>query len=229
VTISLPLPITALVTDRSVSGDVNSMIHAVDAAVAGGVGLVQLRERDLSVHDLLEVAQHLRAITRGRALLFVSVDDVAHLEVAVSSEADGVQLAEGPVSVKEARRLLRGKPLLVGRSVHSIRGALEAAASGADLLVLGSVFPSLTHPDRPAIGTGLVGTVSAQVQIPVVGIGGITAANTAPVIGAGASGVAVIREVLAAPDPLQAAQRLHQAAAEAYASQKTQPGQSVQA
>ena len=226
---SLPLPITALVTDRSVSGNVNSMVHAIDAAVAGGMGLVQLRERDLSVRDLLEVAQRLRAITRGRALLFVSVDDAAQLEVAVGSEADGIQLAEGSLSVEEARCLLRGKPLLIGRSVHSVVGALTAEASGADLLVLGTVFPSLTHPDHPAAGTGLVEAVSAQVQVPVVGIGGITAANAAQVIEAGAAGVAVIREVLAAPGPLQAAQRLHQVVAEAYASQKTQPGQNVQA
>ena len=215
----LPVPCVALVTDRRVSGSVDALLAAVEAAVAGGVSLVQMREKDLPEAEQLVLARRLRELTAGRALLFVN-DSVS---IAQAAGADGVQLAERSRTVASARdataldALGRGR-LLVGRSVHDLAGATEAAEQGADLLVVGAVFETATHPGQPAVGTGLVEQIASAVSVPVLGIGGITAANAADVIVAGAAGVAVVTGVLAAGDPRDAARAICDAVQHAWAA-----------
>ncbi|MCH8848303.1 MAG: thiamine phosphate synthase [Chloroflexi bacterium] len=212
-------PCVALVTDRRVSGGVDALLAAVEAAVAGGVSLVQMREKDLPDAEQLVLARRLRELTAGRALLFVN-DSVS---IAQAAGADGVQLAERSRTVASARdataldALGRGR-LLVGRSVHDLAGATEAAEQGADLLVVGAVFETATHPGQPAVGTGLVEQIASAVSVPVLGIGGITAANAADVIVAGAAGVAVVTGVLAAGDPQDAARAICDAVQHAWAA-----------
>ena len=143
----------------------------------------------------LELAQRLREVTNGKALLFVN-DSVS---IAEASRADGVQLTENSRSIASARARM-ARPLLVGRSVHGVDAAREAAAQGADLLVVGTVYDSPTHPGQPPAGVGLVGWC-AQTGVPVLGIGGITAESASAVMQAGASGVAVISTILGSDDP----------------------------
>ncbi|PZC47071.1 MAG: thiamine-phosphate pyrophosphorylase [Chloroflexi bacterium] len=191
----LPRPILCLVTDASVLG-ARPLVEAVDKAVAGGVNLVQLRDRSLPARELLALACELRIVTQGRALLFVN----DRIDVALASEADGVQLPEAGLPVAEARRIA-GDRLLIGRSVHSLQTAIEAAEQGADLVQVGTVFPSQTHPELEASGVGLVTVLASCVSAPVVGIGGITGGNAREVIEGGASGVAVVRAILASEEP----------------------------
>ena len=199
---SLPRPIVALVTDRNLAGGPDALIDAVALAVDNGVNLVQMREKDLPDAIQLALAQRLREVTNGKALLFVN-DSVS---IAEASGADGVQLTAQSRSIASARARA-ARPLLIGRSVHGVDAAREAAAQGADLLVVGTVYASPTHPGQPPAGVGLVGWC-AQAGVPVVGIGGITAQNAGAVMQAGASGVAVISAVLGSPDPGDAASQL---------------------
>ncbi|HEY8491726.1 MAG TPA: thiamine phosphate synthase [Dehalococcoidia bacterium] len=200
----LPRPCLALVTDRTLAPDLPA---AVERAVRGGVDLVQLRERDLPAGDLLRLARELRAITRGRALLVVN----DRLDVALAAGADGVHLPEAGLPVPAARRLAPDG-FLVGRSVHDAEGAARAAREGADYLVVGTVFPSRSHPGGGAAGPGLLGRVRAAAgPLPLLGIGGIDAGNAAAVLAAGADGVAVVSAVLAAADPEAAARALRAA------------------
>ena len=199
---ALPLPIVALVTDRNLAGGPDALVDAVAQAVGNGVNLVQMREKDLPDAVQLALAQRLREVTSGRALLFVN-DSVS---IAEACGADGVQLSENSRSITSARARA-ARPLLIGRSVHGVDAAREAAAQGADLLVVGTVYDSPTHPDQPPAGVGLIGWC-AQPGVPVIGIGGITADNAGAVVQAGASGVAVISAILGDPDPAGAAARL---------------------
>ena len=210
----IPAPCVALVTDRRVSGSLDALLAAVEAAVAGGVSLVQMREKDLPDAEQLALARRLRDLTSGRALLFVN-DSVS---IAQAAGADGVQLAERSRTVASARDAIGGSRLLVGRSVHDLAGATEAAEQGADLLVVGTVFETATHPGQPAVGTGLVEQIAGAVSLPLLGIGGITAANAADVIAAGATGVAVVSCVLAADDPQEAARALCKSVQQAWAA-----------
>ncbi|MCH8974885.1 MAG: thiamine phosphate synthase [Chloroflexi bacterium] len=208
-----------MVTDRRVSGSIDALLAAVEAAVAGGVSLVQMREKDLPDAEQLVLARRLRELTAGRALLFVN-DSVS---IAQAAGADGVQLAERSRTVASARDaiapdVIEGRRLLVGRSVHDLAGATEAAEQGADLLVVGAVFETATHPGQPAVGTGLVEQIAGAVSLPLLGIGGITAANAPGVIAAGATGVAVVSCVLAADDPQEAARALCESVQAAWAA-----------
>jgi thiamine-phosphate pyrophosphorylase len=165
--------------------------------------MVQLREKDMAPFELLRLARRLRRVTQGRALLIVN----DRVDVALLAGADGVQLGETALDVSDVRQLV-GPDMLIGRSVHSEVGAVDAECQGADFLVLGTVFETASHPDGRVGGLDLVREVTTSVGIPVLGIGGITKANAASVMEAGASGAAVITAITMADDPKSAASDL---------------------
>ena len=178
----------------------------VQAAVRGGVNMVQVREKHLRDDDLLGLVTGLRGVVAGGTLLIVN----DRVNVATAARANGVQLGERAMSATDARALA-GNAILIGRSVHSTAAALTAEEEGADFLVLGTVFPSRSHPHGPVGGLELVSDVTAAVRLPVIGIGGITAETAGRVVGAGAAGVAVISAILADADPEGAARKLWKA------------------
>ena len=203
-TISLPEPCLCLVTDRSaVSGD---LVEAVAQAVMGGVDLVQVREKDLPGGELLRLTESLLKAIGGSARLIVN----DRADVAKAAGASGVQLGEDGLPVGAAR-MIAGSGALIGRSVHSVSSAVQAEADGADFLVVGAMFASRSHPGEAPAGPGLMQQVNDNCRLPLIGIGGITSENAPEVIEAGASGVAVISNILAAPDPKAAAARLKEA------------------
>ena len=211
--LQLPDPCLCLVTDRQV-GDEATLVRRVAQAVEGGVDLVQLREKDLHGAQLLELAQRLREAIGDRALLMVN----ERVDVAAALPAHGVQLGEDAIPVGSARRIL-GEDMLIGRSVHSVAGAAQAAVNGADFLVAGTMFASRSHPDEEPAGPELVrqivsdGSVysSGYSSLPVIGIGGVTWQNCHAIMSAGAIGVATITGILADPQPGEAARRLRAA------------------
>lgn len=165
--------------------------------------MVQLREKDMPPFELLRLARRLRRITSGRALLIVN----DRVDVAMLAGADGVQLGESALDVPDVRSLV-GPDMLIGRSVHSEVGAVDAECQGADFLVLGTVFETASHPEGQVGGLHLVREVTGAVALPVVGIGGITSGNATGVMEAGASGVAVITAITMAEDPQTATSEL---------------------
>jgi thiamine-phosphate diphosphorylase len=201
---ALPVPALMLVTDRTLTGDGSGLVAQVERAVAGGVNLVQLREKELPDNDLRELGLRLRRATVGRALLLVNGPPA----LAAAIGADGVHLAEDALAIGAVKRATRGR-LLVGRSVHSLDAAQRAADDGADYLVLGTIFASRSHPGGETGGMALIEQVTKALRTPVIAIGGITTHNTAEVVGAGASGIAVISAILGQPDPRAAAHALH--------------------
>ena len=203
----MPVPYLCLVTDRRVCGsDLAELERRVARAVKGGVNVVQLRGKDLPGGRLLELAKRLRRITEGSALLLIN----ERVDVAVSCDGDGVQLGEEGMPVSAARKA-GGEDLLVGRSVHSLEGAITAEGQGADFLVVGPTFATESHTTVKAAGLQLLSQIAGETRVPLVGIGGIDAARVHEVIAAGASGVAVIRAILAAEDPERAARELRDA------------------
>ena len=208
----LTVPCLALVTDRSALGGL-SLEEAVAQAIEGGANLVQLREKDpdersLAAADLLALAEKLRAVTQGRALFLVN----DRLDVALACAADGVHLPERGLPVAAARRLA-GDAFIIGRSVHSVAEAVRAQEEGADYVQVGAIFASRSHPGQPVAGLSLLEDVAAAVAIPILAVGGITAANVGDVMRAGASGAAVISAILGTPSPREAARGLAQAMA----------------
>ncbi len=208
----IPLPCLCLLTDRKRFG-AGLVEEVVRQAVDGGVGMVQLRERDLPSGQLLELANRLRSITIGKALLIVN----DRVDVALASDADGVQLGEEAMSVPAVRRVA-GERLLIGRSIHGLEGALQAERDGADFLIAGTIFPSASHPGGPTAGLDLLKQLGKDVGISFLAIGGVTVENAASVIRAGAFGVAVIGAIGGAEDPGQAARKLRETVERAWSS-----------
>lgn len=199
---ALRRPCLALVTDRHLCPR-DDLVERVALAVAAGVEMVELREKDLPAGELLALAGRLREVTAGRALLVVN----DRADVARACAADGVHLPEAGLTVAAARQII-GPEMLVGRSVHSAAGAREAAEAGADYLIVGTIFPSPSKPEVAPAGVALLEAVAAQVKVPFLAIGGVTAQNAASVIRAGAAGAAVISAILASPAPGVAAREL---------------------
>lgn len=200
-----------MVTDRTLAGSV-SLVSQVAEAVEGGVDMVQLREKDLAGGRLLRLAQSLKEAIQDKALLIVN----ERIDITQMTGASGVQLGEDGVPVDSARSLL-GSGYLVGRSVHTAAGAGLAQSQGADFLVAGTMYATRSHPGSAPAGPSLVATMSETCTLPIIGIGGITPENLGPVIQAGASGVAVITNILASDEPRRAAEELKQALREAVA------------
>ena len=201
----LSYPTLCLVTDR-LRCNGRRIEDVVDAAVDGGAGMVQLREKDLPATELFSLAQRLKDVIGSRAQLFIN----DRIDIALAANADGVQLGENALPLQAARQV-SGRKLLLGRSVHSVSGGLDAEAQGADILTLGTIFPTASHPGARAGGSELVREVAAAVKIPFLGIGGIDASNVGRIIAEGAAGAAVITALTTAPDPAAAASALLQA------------------
>ena len=206
---SLPQPALMLVTDAMRCGGDDVLVEVVRRAVAGGVNIVQLREKHLATADAVALGRRLGAAIEGRALLLVNGD----IDAAVELEAHGVHLPASGMAVPDAISRCGGA-MLISRAVHSIEAAARAERDSADVLLLGTVFPSASHPQGARLGLDGVRAVCGRVRTPVIAIGGVTSASAGDVLRAGACGVAAIGALLDSDDPEQAARELRAALAQ---------------
>jgi thiamine-phosphate pyrophosphorylase len=173
----------------------------LEAAVRGGVDLVQVREKALADRELLPVLEEARAITRRLGVPLV-VNDRPDLAVLVG--ADFVHVGQDDMPTAAARRF--GIP--VGLSTHS---PAELDSAEADYAGVGPVYATPTKEGRPAVGLELVRYAAEHARLPWFAIGGIDAGNVADVVAAGATRVAVVRAIGDADDPERAAAELRAA------------------
>ncbi|WP_226011924.1 thiamine phosphate synthase [Halomicrobium salinisoli] len=203
-----------LVTQGSRSRD-RTTPEVVRAAVDGGVGVVQLREKDLSARRRYELGREVRRITREADVPLIVNDRV---DLAQALSADGVHLGDDDLPVSVARDIL-GADAVIGRSVSFVDDARAAEEAGADYLGVGAIYATGSKDDIPddeyTVGPERVAAIADAVSIPIVGIGGVTPDTAAPVVAAGADGVAVITAITDADDPEAATQDLHEVVQEA--------------
>ena len=186
-----------------------SQADVARAALAGGARAIQLRDKDLCVRELLNVAHELRQLCSEAGALFIVND---RLDVALAAQADGVHLGQEDLPVAQARRALRGgerQRFVIGVTVSSVEEARQALADGADYLGVSPIFATGTKADAgEPIGLGRLAAIRHAVSLPLVAIGGVNADNVAEVMRAGADGAAVISAVSRASDMESAARRL---------------------
>lgn len=193
-----------LVTDR-VACQGRDLLDVVAAAVAGGVSLVQLREKNAPTREIVALARALLARLRPLGVPLLINDRV---DVALAVRADGVHVGQDDMHPADVRALL-GPSAILGLSVTGEAEARAARGLPVDYLGAGPVFATATKPDAGAAqGVAGLAAMSALAEVPVVGIGAITAQNARAVLGAGASGVAVVSAICSAADPRQAAAAL---------------------
>ncbi len=172
----------------------------------GGRIAIHLRGRRLSGRELYEAALACGEMAGATGSLLVVNDRV---DVALCCGCGGVQSGARSLALRDIRMLSGGR-LLLGRSVHSVEEALSAQQEGADFLLGGTLYSTPSHPEVAPAGTGWIRELSA-LSIPLIGIGGISAGRVPEVLEAGAYGVAVIRAVWDAPNPVGAAAALLEA------------------
>jgi thiamine-phosphate pyrophosphorylase len=194
-----------VITDEALAGG-RSHEEQTRAALAGGAGVVQLRDKTALTRRLYEAAVAMRELCRAAGALLIIND---RLDVALAAGADGLHVGPDDLPVAVARRLL-APGMVLGASAGTVEEAVAAERDGADYLGTGAVYEARgSKADAgPPVGPARVAEVCRAVRIPVVGIGGIKAENAAAVIAAGAAGVAVITGVVAAPDIAAAARRV---------------------
>jgi thiamine-phosphate pyrophosphorylase len=175
------------------------------AALAGGVNVLQLRDKDASDDEVLAAAAVFRRVADDAGALFVVND---RPDLAVAAGADGVHVGQDDLPVDEARAVV-GPDRIVGRSTHSPEQI--AAAGDADYIAVGPVYATPTKPGRPAVGLELVRHAAAHAREPWFAIGGINPDNVGNVVAAGARRVVVVRAITEAEDPSAAARALRAA------------------
>lgn len=190
-----------LVTDRALCGE-RSVESVVEEAVAGGVNIVQLREKHCSTREFIDLAGRIKALLVPYGVPLIIND---RLDVALAVDADGLHVGQKDMAAATARRLL-GRNKILGLSVESV---LDVRAADLHLLDYISASPIYFTPTKTdcARELGLAGLQSVRTltDLPLVAIGGLNAANIAPVIEAGADSVAVVSAICAATDPQAAA------------------------
>lgn len=198
-----------LVTDRSLALG-RELVEVVAAAVQGGVTVVQIREKGASSREFLALAQALKGVLDPSGIPLIVND---RLDLALACEAAGVHLGQEDLPCDIARRLL-GPDRLLGVSVSTPEEARQAERAGAVYLGVSPIFVTPTKWDTPA-ATGLDGlrAIRAVTALPLVAIGGLSAANAGEVVAAGADGIAVVSALMAATDPREAARTLRRAIA----------------
>jgi thiamine-phosphate diphosphorylase len=194
-----PLPRLHAITNAAVLADPDLGIRAAAIAAAGSAVALHARDRTMETAGLARVAQRFIALARPpEAAVFVS----GRPDLARAVGAHGVQLSGSDLAVSDARRVFPDG--WIGRSVHSAAEARIAAGEGADLVLLGNIYETATHPGRPGIGLEPL-RETVKLGIPVVAIGGVTPELAPEVRDAGAWGIAVIRAVWEVADPYAAA------------------------
>jgi len=190
-----------VITDEALSG--HSHPEVARAAIAGGADVIQLRDKTATSRKLFRTGRELARLGRETGVPFLVNDRV---DIALATDADGVHLGQEDLPVPVARELL-GAEKMIGCSAATLEEAVEAERAGADYLGVGPIFEArTTKPDAGVpVGLELLTEIRHRVRLPLIAIGGITRRNARAVIRAGADGVAVISDIVAAPDIRRAA------------------------
>lgn len=185
------------ITSAALCRTPDALAPAVEAALAGGARLVQYRDKEGDAAQRRANARLLLERCRAHHALFIVNDDV---ELALAIGADGVHLGTADLPLRDARRRLGGLATIGVSCANVLERAVAAQDEGASYVAFGRFFPSRTKPDAPPAGLALLREARARLHVPVCAIGGITPANGAALVEAGAGMLAAVEGVFGASD-----------------------------
>lgn len=177
--------------------DGKRLLADVESALAGGCRILQYRDKTSAMPERVRRARALRELTRRFAARLLINDDLA---LTALVEADGTHLGSDDGNLLAARAILGPNKILGASCYADFAAAQRAAAAGADYVAFGAVYPSPTKPQAARASLDLFTRAQAELPIADCAIGGITLANAAPLIAAGADLLAVITDLFSAPD-----------------------------
>ena len=180
----------------------------VEAALRGGVTLLQLREKERTTREYLELAGKVHALTKKYHVPLI-IDD--RLDVAMAEDTEGVHLGQSDLPIATARRIWGGDKI-VGATAKTVPQALEAYEQGADYLGVGAIYPTTTKVKTILTSTDTLRQICEAVPIPVNAIGGLNKDRLDVLAGISIAGVCAVSAIMKAPDPETAARELKAAA-----------------
>lgn len=172
-------------------------LHRIEEAIKGGITLLQLREKEKSTREYIELAKKVHDITKRYNIPLI-IDD--RVDVAMAMDAEGVHLGQSDMPVEIARRLL-GEEKIIGATTKTVEQAMEAYKSGADYLGVGAIYPTTTKVKTVITSTQMLDKICKQVPIPVNAIGGLNKDNMDILNGINIAGVCVVSAIMKAEDP----------------------------
>lgn len=193
-----------LVSDRDVL-DGRDFIRSLEEAILGGVTLIQLREKNATSLEFYSLAVKVKELTSKYNIPLIINDRV---DIALAVDADGVHVGQDDMPANVVRDIL-GKDKIVGVSTATLEEALKAIEGGADYIGVGALFPTDTKTDTRIVTLDQLKNIKENINIPVVGIGGINENNIKSVSETGIDGVAIVSAILGKGDIREAAVKLY--------------------
>ncbi len=182
----------------------DEFLSVVESACKGGVTLLQLREKDKTTREYIELAQEVHAITQKYGIPLI-IDD--RVDVALAVNAEGVHVGQSDMPVHMARKLM-GDDKIVGATTKTVEQAVEAYQQGADYLGVGAIYPTTTKVKTVLTSVDTLKDIVKAVPIKVNAIGGLNCDNADILKGSGISGICVVSAIMKSPDPQNAAIKL---------------------
>ena len=184
-----------LVTDDKACNG-KDLYRCIEEAIKGGVGIVQLREKNISTKDFYEKALKVKEICKSYEVLFIIND---RLDIAQAVEADGVHLGQSDIPIEKAREILKDK-FLIGATARNIEEAKKAELLGADYIGSGAIFGTSTKDNAQKLEMQALKKIVSSVKIPVFAIGGININNVGILKNIGLQGICSVSGVLSEKD-----------------------------
>lgn len=185
-------------------------LYRVEQALMGGITLLQLREKDKSTREYMDLAEKVHTLTKKYNVPLI-IDD--RVDVALAIDSEGVHVGQSDMPVSIARKLM-GDDKIVGATTKTVPQALEAYEQGADYLGVGAIYPTTTKVKTVLTSTETLGNICSAVPIPVNAIGGLNKDNIDVLKGIPIAGICVVSAIMKADDPKQAAVELQARAKE---------------
>ena len=179
-------------------------LYRVEQALMGGITLLQLREKDKSTREYMDLAEKVHTLTKKYNVPLI-IDD--RVDVALAIDAEGVHVGQSDMPVSIARKLM-GDDKIVGATTKTVPQALEAYEQGADYLGVGAIYPTTTKVKTVITSTETLGNICSAVPIPVNAIGGLNKDNIDILKGIPIAGICVVSAIMKADDPKQATAEL---------------------
>ena len=185
-------------------------LDRVRSALRGGVSLIQLREKERSTREYIDLAHKVGALAQEFGVPLI-IDD--RVDVALASGVQGVHLGQSDMPIKTARKIL-GEDFIIGATAKTVEQAVEAFEQGADYLGVGAIYPTTTKVKTVLTSTEMLDKICKAVPIPVNAIGGLNKDNIDVLKGIGISGICAVSAIMKADDPENAVKELSAAVKE---------------
>lgn len=181
-------------------------LQRIEAALQGGVSILQLREKSGSTREYLDLAEKVHALTKQYSVPLI-IDD--RLDVAMAVDAEGVHLGQSDMPVATAREIW-GQEKIIGATAKTVEQAMDAYTQGADYLGVGAIYPTTTKVKTVLTSVDTLRDICKAVPIPVNAIGGLNKDNIDVLQGVPIAGICVVSAIMKAEDPKAAAEQLRE-------------------